>query len=80
MALNPNVKKKVKTTVFWSGLLSAVVLFIQSIAALLGYSIAEDLLYSISTSFNGILAILAFGGILVDPKEVDSYQAMMKKK
>lgn len=74
-----NLKKRIKTTVFWSGIVSAVLIFAQNIALLFGYDIPATTVAGIIASVNSLLAVLSFGGILVDSKEVDSFQTMVTK-
>lgn len=77
--LHPKTKKKIKTTVFWSGITSALLIFIQNIALTFGYDIPTLLLAHIFTSVNSLLGFLALLGVLIDSKEVPSFQAMRLK-
>ncbi|MGV7000360.1 hypothetical protein C2I27_04330 [Priestia megaterium] len=72
-------KKRIKTTVFWGAIASAVLIFIQNIAAAFGYEISAETMTHLIAAVNSLLAILSLSGLLVNPKEVDSFQAMVTK-
>ncbi|HDR8240562.1 MULTISPECIES: phage holin [Bacillus cereus group] len=74
-----NIKNKLKTTFFWSGMASATLVFAQSMAILLGYELPQDTIAKIMGAINSLLALLAFSGLLVNPEEVNSFQAMVTK-
>jgi uncharacterized membrane protein len=78
--MKTTTKKRIKTTAFWGGLASAIILFAQNIGMLLGYEIPAVTVSGILASVNSLLAVLSFSGVLVNSKEVDSFQAMVKKK
>lgn len=78
--MQASTKKKIKTTVFWSGIVSSIIIFAQSIATLLGYQVSEEMITTIMAAVNSLLAMLTLSGVLVNPEEVDSFQAMRKKK
>lgn len=73
------LKKRVKSTVFWGALASAILLFVQNILMLLGIELPAEVVAGVMTSVNSLLSILTLSGLLVNPKEVDSFQAMVKK-
>ena len=77
--MKPSMKKKIKTTVFWSSIVSAIILFVQNIAVIFGYEIPTETIAMILAAVNSFLAILVLSGVLVDSKEVDSYQSMRMK-
>jgi uncharacterized membrane protein len=77
--MKASTKKKIKTTVFWSGIASSLIIFVQSIATLLGYELPADTIAQIIAVVNSLLAILSFSGVLVDSKEVDSFQNIVAK-
>lgn len=77
--MKQETKKKIKTTVFWSGLVSAIIIFAQSVATLFGYEIPAETIAKTLAAVNSLLAVLSFGGILINPKQVDSFQAMVTK-
>lgn len=72
-------KSKVKTTIFWSGIISSLILFTQSIAAVSGYDIPQEAIGSFLAAANSLLATLTFSGILVNPENVESFQAFKAK-
>jgi uncharacterized membrane protein len=75
-----NIKNKLKTIFFWSGMASATLVFAQSMAILLGYELPQDTIAKIMGAINSLLALLAlFSGLLVNPEEVNSFQAMVTK-
>lgn len=71
-------KKKIRTTVFWSGIVSSLILFAQSVATLLGYEIPEATIALVLASVNSLLSVLTLSGVLVNPEKVESFQAMFK--
>lgn len=77
--MKETTKKRIKTTVFWSGLTSAILIFIQNIAMLFGFEVPADTMTGILASVNSLLAVFSFSGLLINPQEVDSFQAMVKK-
>lgn len=77
--MKETTKKRIKTTVFWSGLTSAILIFVQNIAMLLGFDISADTMTGILASVNSLLAVFSFSGLLINPQEVGSFQAMVKK-
>lgn len=81
--MKPETKSKLKTTVFWSSIASALILLAQSIAILFGYEISQEKTIQIMAVVNSALTVFSISGILVNPEKVDSYQAfkvkMMKK-
>lgn len=72
-------KKKIKSTVFWGALASAILLFVQNILLLFGIELPAEVVAGVMTSVNSLLSILTLSGLLVNPNEVDSFQAMVKK-
>lgn len=72
-------KKRIKTTVFWSGIASSLIIFAQNIALLFGFEIPAETIAGILASVNSLLALLSLSGVLIDSKEVDSFQAMKVK-
>jgi phi LC3 family holin len=82
MKLKPmtvQTKSRVKTTVFWSGLFSALVLFGQALAALFGFELPEETLAQVVIAINALLGLLVVSGVLVDTKDVESFQVMKAK-
>lgn len=77
--MKETTKKRIKTTVFWSGIVSSLIIFAQSVATLFGYEIPAETVAQIMAAVNSLLALLSFSGVLVDSKEVDSFQAMSNK-
>lgn len=75
-----SIKGKIKNTLFWGGLASSALIFVQSVATLFGYHISEETIAEITASINSLLAILSFSGVLVNPEQVNSFQVMMNKK
>lgn len=79
MAMKPQTKKKLKTTAFWSGIVSALILFAQNVAALFGMEIPQDMVANLLAAANSLLALLAMSGVLVNPDQVDSFQTLNHK-
>ena len=76
--MNINWKIRLKSLPFWAGMLSALVVFGQSIAPLLGLTIDFG---PIQDAFNAVLMLLAAWGVLVDPttpKTADSGVSLAK--
>lgn len=72
-------KERVRTTVFWSGIISSLIIFAQSVATLFGYEIPEHTVATILAAVNSLLAMLTLSGVLVNPENVESFQAMKAK-
>lgn len=79
LKLNPVVKKRAKTTIFWSGLGSATLIFVQSVALLFGFEIPTETSAQLIVAVNSFLGLLSLGGVLVDTKDVESFQAFKVK-
>lgn len=77
--MKETTKKKLKTTVFWSGMASATLVFAQSIAILLGYELPQDTVVKVMGAVNSLLALLSFSGLLINPEHVESFQTMVAK-
>jgi uncharacterized membrane protein len=77
--MKTKTKKRIKTTVFWSAIASAGIVLAENVAKTFGYEIPASTVANILTDANGLLALLSFAGVLVDSKEVDSFQAMVTK-
>ena len=77
--MNNQTKKKIKTTVFWSSIVSAIIIFAQNLLLVFGYEIPTETIAKILAAVNSLLAVLVLSGVLVDSKEVDSFQAMKVK-
>lgn len=77
--MKANLKSKLRTTLFWSGLGSAVLIAAQSIAAAFGYELPSEVMSNAMYAVNSLLALLSFGGVLVDTGKVQSFQAMRTK-
>ena len=60
--------KRVKTYAFWVALSSAVVILVQSIANLFGFSIDSSTIENVIMSICGVLVVL---GIVVNPNTED---------
>lgn len=76
--MNINWKIRLKSLPFWAGMLSALVVFGQSVAPLFGLTIDFG---PIQDAVNAILMLLAAWGVLVDPttpKTADSGVTMAK--
>lgn len=76
--MNINWKIRLKSLPFWAGMLSALVVFGQSIAPLFGLTIEFG---PIQDALNAILMLLVAWGVLVDPttpKTADSGVTMAK--
>lgn len=77
--MNINWKIRLKSLPFWAGMLSAFVVFGQSIAPLFGLTIDFG---PIQDAVNAILMLLVAWGVLVDPttpNTADSGVTMAKK-
>jgi uncharacterized membrane protein len=72
-------KEKVKSTVFWAGFASGLVLLIQALAILVGFEIPKETAGNFLNFINSLLALLTFSGILVNPQQVQSFQVMVAK-
>lgn|GEM_PF-6338972 len=77
--MTSKAKQRIKTTVFWSGIASSIILFSQSVTTLLGYDIPEETIATIMAAVNSLLSVLTLSGVLVNPEEVDSFQAFKVK-
>lgn len=76
--MNINWKIRLKSLPFWAGMLSALVVFGQSVAPLLGLTIDFG---PIQDAVNAALMLLAAWGVLVDPttpKTADSGVSLAK--
>ena len=75
-----NWKVRMKNIRFWAALIPAVMLVIQSAAAMLGYSLAlEELQGKLLDMVNAVFGLLAILGIVNDPTTqgyADSARAM----
>ncbi|CUB50837.1 Bacteriophage holin [Bacillus subtilis] len=78
--MKETTKKKLKTTVFWSGIASATLIFLQSLATLFGYELPQDTVAKVMGAVNSLLALLTFSGVLVNPEHVESFQVMVAKR
>jgi uncharacterized membrane protein len=72
-------KNRIKTTVFWSGIASSLIIFAQSIMTLLGMDLPAETVATVLAAVNSLLAVLTFSGVLVNPEHVESFQAMKIK-
>ncbi|HAR5723630.1 phage holin [Staphylococcus pseudintermedius] len=73
-----NWKIRIKQKTFWVAMLSAVFLFAQSIAKVLGYDI-QVYTEQLTDALNSILGILVLMGVIQDPTTQgvsDSHQAL----
>lgn len=78
--MNINWKIRLKSLPFWAGMLSALVVFGQSVVPLFGLTSDFGL---IQDAFNAVLMLLAAWGVLVDPttpKTADSGVTMAKTR
>lgn len=76
--MNINWKIRLKSLPFWAGMLSALVVFGQSVAPLFGLTIDFG---PIQDAVNAVLMLLAAWGVLVDPttpKTADSGVSLAK--
>ena len=60
------MKKLVKSYGFWTALAGAVVVLVQALGKLFGFSIAEEVVSNLIMSIAGILVVF---GVVVIPKE-----------
>ncbi|HDK5703421.1 phage holin [Staphylococcus pseudintermedius] len=73
-----NWKIRIKQKTFWVAILSAIFLFAQSIAKVLGYDI-QVYTEQLTDALNSILGILVLMGVIQDPTTQgvsDSHQAL----
>lgn len=73
-----NWKIRIKQKTFWVAILSAIFLFAQSIAKVLGYDI-QVYTEQLTGALNSILGILVLMGVIQDPTTQgvsDSHQAL----
>jgi uncharacterized membrane protein len=77
--MKSKTKKRIKTTVFWSGIASSLILFVQSVASLLGHQISQETIATTWAAINSLLSILTLSGVLVNPEQVESFQAFKAK-
>ncbi|MFP4940694.1 phage holin [Staphylococcus pseudintermedius] len=73
-----NWKVRIKQKTFWVAMLSAIFLFAQSIAKVLGYDI-QVYTEQLTDALNSILGILVLMGVIQDPTTQgvsDSHQAL----
>ncbi|EGQ3447534.1 phage holin [Staphylococcus pseudintermedius] len=73
-----NWKIRIKQKTFWVAMLSAIFLFAQSIAKVLGYDI-QVYTEQLTDALNSILGILVLMGVIQDPTTQgvsDSHQAL----
>lgn len=63
-----NWKVRLRQKQFLVGMFAAVLLFVQTVADLCGFNLAEALnVENVSEIFNSILGILTIMGVIVDP-------------
>ena len=78
--MNINWKVRLRNKTFWLSLIPAVLLLVQVVAALLGYTLdLGDLVNKLLAVVNALFAVLSILGVVTDPttKGVsDSAQAM----
>lgn len=72
--------QKLKTTVFWGALASSIVLLISAISLFFGVEIDSEKTQNLLVAIGAFIGALSLGGILINPKDVDSFQSMMVKK
>lgn len=72
--MKETTKQRIKTTVFWSGIVSSLILFAQSIATLFGFEIPQATIATILGAVNSLLSVLTLSGVLVNPDKVESFQ------
>jgi uncharacterized membrane protein len=72
--MKETTKNKIRSTVFWAGLASAVLLAVQLVAGLFGVEVTSEKVTATMTSINGILSALTVAGVLVSPSKVESFQ------
>lgn len=77
--MKETTKQKIKTTVFWSGIVSSLILFVQSVATLCGFQIPAETVAIVMAAVNSLMSILTLSGVLVNPEKVESFQAMKVK-
>lgn len=82
--MNINWKVRLKNKTFWLSLIPAVLLLVQVVAAVFGYTLdMGDLGNKLLAVVNAVFAVLAILGVVTDPTTAgvsDSTQAMTYEK
>lgn len=61
-----------RTTLFWSAMVSAVALLVQSVLNLAHISYSSENINDLVKSINVLISALSIGGILINPEKVFS--------
>ncbi len=77
--LRPETKAKMRTTVFWGALGSAILNFVQSIAILFGYELSQEMIGNLMSVGYSLLSLLIVAGVLVNSNKVESFEAFKVK-
>lgn len=69
-----------RTTVFWTALISGLLLFGQQVATIFGFVITDALVSKILTAAGTLMSLLVLVGILTNSDEAEKIESKVKKK
>ena len=69
-----------RTTLFWSALVSGILIFAQQVSLLFGFEISDDLVAQIMTAVGTLLSILVLLGVLTNSEQANAFEAKVLKK
>lgn len=69
-----------RTTVFWTALISGILLFGQQVSNIFGFEITDALVSKILTAAGTLMSLLVLVGILTNSEEAEKFESKVKKK
>lgn len=70
------MKDGLRTTTFWTAIVSGVLLLAQAILRFFGVEIAEEKTAELVNAINVIITAASIGGILVNPEKVETFKTI----
>ena len=69
-----------RTVVFWTALVSGVLLFAQQVANLFGVAISDTLVADIMVAVSTLLSLFVLVGVLTNSDQADTFETKVFKK
>ncbi len=70
------MKDGLRTTTFWTAIVSGILLLLQAVLRFFGIEIAEERTAELVNAINVIITAASIGGILINPEKVETFKTI----
>lgn len=69
-----------RTTVFWTSLVSGIIVFIQQVTRLFGFEFSDEMVSELMLPVSTVLSLLVLVGVLTNSEEAENFESKVFKE